>query len=269
MNATVSHTVTSADGTTLACDRVGSGPALVLVDGALCHRKAGPNGALAEQLAGSFTVYTYDRRGRGESGDTGPFSLDKEIDDLRAVIEEAGGSAMVYGISSGAALALEAAERGLPITALALFEAPFVVDDSRAPVPAEYVARLSELVAAGNRSGAVKYFMRTGVGLPAPMVALMPLMPAWKGLKAVAHTLPYDTAFVVDRQRGEPLPTWHGVKVPTLVVDGGKSPQWMRNAMRALAQAVPGAGYRTLPGQTHIVKAEALAPVLAEFFTTA
>lgn len=97
----------------------------------------------------------------------------------------------------------------------------------------------------------------------------MPLMPAWKGLKAVAHTLPYDTAFVVDRQRGEPLPTWHGVKVPTLVVDGGKSPQWMRNAMRALAQAVPGAGYRTLPGQTHIVKAEALAPVLAEFFTTA
>lgn len=261
------NTTTSLDGTTIAYDRVGSGPALILVDGAMCHRASGPNGPLAELLAPHFTVYTYDRRGRGDSGDTAPYSVDREIEDLRALIAEAGGSALVYGISSGAALALEAAARGLPISKLALYEAPFIVDDSRPAAPGDFEERMSALVAAGRRGAAIKYFMKAGVNLPGVVVAMMPLMPAWKKLKAVAHTLPYDLAFVVGYQRGKPLPTFGSVEMPAMVIDGGKSPQWMRNGMRELSAAIPGAGYRTLEGQTHIVKPQALAPVLVDFFT--
>ncbi|MQA10968.1 MAG: alpha/beta fold hydrolase [Pseudonocardiaceae bacterium] len=260
--------VTSSDGTSIAFDRVGEGPPVVLVDGALCHRASGPNGPLAELLARDFTVFTYDRRGRNDSADTKPYAVEREISDLTALVKQAGGSAYLYGISSGAALALEAVNRGLPVEKLALFEAPFVVDDSRRPIPADWLTQLDELVAADRRGDAVKYFMRRGVGLPAIVVAMMRFMPAWKGLKAVAHTLPYDAAILGDTGRGTPLPTdrWAAVTVPTIVVDGGKSPTWMRNAMRALADVLPDARYRTLPGQSHIVKPTALAPVLKEFF---
>ncbi|MFI6602192.1 alpha/beta fold hydrolase [Nonomuraea sp. NPDC050536] len=260
--------ITSKDGTPIALDRLGEGPSVVLVDGALCHRKAGPNGALAQALAKHFTVYTYDRRGRGDSGDTLPFAPEREIEDLAAVIDAAGGYARVYGISSGAALALEAAESGLPITKLAVFEPPFFVDATRPPIPADYVRHMDELVATGRRGKAVKYFMRAGVKLPAPVVALMPLMPAWSGLKAVAHTLPYDVSFVADYEQGRPYPAdaWANVTIPAIAIDGGKSPAWMRTAVRTLAEHLPNADYVTLPGQTHIVKAEALAPVLERFF---
>jgi pimeloyl-ACP methyl ester carboxylesterase len=261
------NTVVSRDGTTIGYDRVGTGPPLILVDGALCYRASGPNGPLAALLAEHFTVYTYDRRGRGESGDTAPFAIDREIEDVEALITAAGGSAYLYGISSGAALALEAANRGLGITKLALYEAPFIVDDSRPPISADYVAELDRLVAAGRRGEAVALFMR-GVGLPAVVVLLMHLMPAWSKLKGVAHTLPYDTALVHENQRGNPLPAgrWSAVTAPTLVVGGGKSPAWLRHAVQAVADAVPGARHRELPGQTHLVKPKALAPVLTEFF---
>jgi pimeloyl-ACP methyl ester carboxylesterase len=260
-------TVQSRDGTEMAFESSGRGPALVLVDGALCYRGSSPNTALAEALADRFTVYTYDRRGRGESGDTSPYVVEREVEDLDAVIKQAGGSAYLYGISSGAALALEAANRGLGVEKLALYEAPFIVDDSRPPVPGDIVAQLDELIAAGRRGDAVRLFMRQ-VGVPRFVIALMRFMPAWSKLKAVAHTLPYDMTIVSDHQAGEPLPAerWSYVTAPTLVIAGGKSPAWMQNAMDSLAQVLPKAERRTLEGQTHMVKASALAPLIADFF---
>jgi pimeloyl-ACP methyl ester carboxylesterase len=258
----------SQDGTAIAYEVQGSGPSLILVDGALCSRKNGPNGALAALLREHFTVYTYDRRGRGDSGDTAPYAIEREVEDLAALIAEAGGSANVYGISSGAALVLEAANRLTGIRKIALYEAPFVVDGTRRPVSDDYLARMERLLASGRRGAAVKQFMRQGVGVPAPFVALMALMPAWPKLKAVAHTLPYDTLLTIDAQKGRAFPAgrWSNVKIPVLAAVGGKSPAWMRNAMSALADAVPGARLHTLEGQTHIVKPAALAPVLADFF---
>ncbi|MFJ7216410.1 alpha/beta fold hydrolase [Amycolatopsis sp. NPDC098790] len=259
-------TTVSADGTKIAYTRAGAGPALVLVDGAMCYRGSSPNDALAKELAAHFTVYTYDRRGRGESGDTGPYAAEREVEDIAALVKEAGGEVFLFGISSGAALALEAA-RSLPVTKLALYEPPFVVDDTRPRVPADYPARLDAALAAGKRGTAVKMFMTEGVGLSGATVALMRIMPFWAKLKRVATTLPYDTVLVFEHQSGEPLQAaWPEVKVPTLTVDGGKSPEWMRNGVSSLAKVLPSAEYRTLPGQTHIVKAAALAPVLKEFY---
>jgi pimeloyl-ACP methyl ester carboxylesterase len=212
-------------------------------------------------------VYIYDRRGRGESGDTAPYAVEREVEDVEALIAEAGGSAHLYGISSGAALALEAA-RCLPgVTKLALYEAPFIVDDTRAPAPEDFLARLERAVAEDRRGDALKQFMGF-VGTPSIFVALMRLTPVWKKLKAVAHTLPYDITIVKDHQRGEPLPAgrWESVTMPTLSIGGGKSPDWMRNAMSALADVLPNAQHRELDGQTHMVKPKVLVPALVEFF---
>lgn len=266
--ATGTQKVVSPDGTPIAFERIGAGPALILVDGALCYRGSGPNGPLAERLAPHFTVYTYDRRGRGESGDTQPYSAQREIEDLETVINAAGGSAMVYGISSGAALVLDAAASGLAMEKVAVFETPYVVDDSRPPVPDGYLEELQELVATDRRGAAIKLFMTKGVNLPGIMVGMMRLLPAWKKLKAVAHTVPYDTIVMDGGQAGKPLAPqrWAAVTVPTLVVVGGKSPKWMKNTMRSVADALPNAQHRVLEGEMHIVKPKALAPVLAEFF---
>jgi len=260
-------TTISKDGTTIAFDRSGRGPALILVDGALCYRASGPSGPLAALLAQRFTVFTYDRRGRGDSGNTSPYAIEREVEDLDALIKEAGGQAFVYGISSGAALALEAATRGLAIKKLALYEAPFIVDGTRPPIPDNFLASLEDAVAAGRRSDAVKAFMKL-VGVPAVFVALMRFLPSWPRLTAVAHTLPYDITLVKDYERGTALPSnqWSGATMPTLVMDGGKSPAWMRNAMRALTGVLPNATYRTLPGQTHMIGAKAIMPPLVEFF---
>jgi pimeloyl-ACP methyl ester carboxylesterase len=261
--------VTSADGTRIAYDRRGTGPALVLVDGALCYRASGPLGPLADALASSFTVYTYDRRGRGASTDTAPFSVDREVEDLAAVIGATGKPTSVFGISSGAGLALEAAQRGLPIARLALYEPPYVVDASRPPVPDDFGQQLSACVAKGKPGDAVKLFMTTGVRVPGPVVLMMRAMPAWKKMTAVAHTLPYDIAAMHGCQGGRPLPTeaWTEVECPVLVAWGGKSPDWTKNAMAALVDVLPQATSRVLDGQTHMVKTEALAPVLVEFLS--
>ncbi|MFI5730770.1 alpha/beta fold hydrolase [Kribbella sp. NPDC051587] len=260
------HTTVSKDGTTIAYDRRGSeGPALVLVDGALCSRAQGPMPELAELLADHFTVYNYDRRGRGDSGDTADYAVEREIEDLAAMIEVAGGSAYVYGTSSGAALALAAANAGLPIEKLIAFEPPFVVDDTRKPMPSTFVADLE----AREPADAVKYFMTKGVGLPGPMVTMMRLMPAWKQLKAMAHTLPYDARFVAPNGQGRPLDPaqWAAIGVPVLAVFGGKSPAWMKNSVAAVATAVPGAELHEVPGQTHMMAAKAIAPVITEYST--
>ncbi|WP_336210886.1 alpha/beta fold hydrolase [Nonomuraea sp. LPB2021202275-12-8] len=262
------RTVTSKDGTTIAYERIGQGPPVILVDGAMCYRASGPNGPLAKELADSFTVYTYDRRGRGESGDTAPFAPEREIEDLAALIGEAGAPVFLYGISSGAGLALAAVESGLPVSRLAVYEPPFVVDGTRPPIPGDYTERIEAFLAAGQPGKAIGYFMRKGVNLPAPIVAMMRFMPGWSGMKEVARTLPYDAAFVTDFEHGKPLPDgqWDSIKVPTLAVDGGKSPAWIRNGVKDLARVLPNAEHRTLDGQTHMVKPQALAPVLKGFF---
>jgi pimeloyl-ACP methyl ester carboxylesterase len=259
--------VRSRDGTRIAYETHGSGPAVILVDGALCSRVFGPLPTFAPLLAQHFTVYLYDRRGRGQSGDTPPYAVEREIEDLQALIAAAGGSACVCGVSSGAALALEAAARGAPIRKLALYEAPFIVDDSRKPVPRDIVPRLKQMLAEGRRGDVVRTFMRL-VGVPGFFVALMRFMPMWSKLEAVAHTVPYDLTILDGNQIGRPLPTerWAAARMPTLVLGGGKSPAWMQHGVRALADALPAAQLRMLPGQTHMVRPSALVPQLVEFF---
>jgi pimeloyl-ACP methyl ester carboxylesterase len=261
------HTARSADGTTIAFDRAGSGPPVVLVDGALCSRRFGPMGAMSAQLASRFTVFSYDRRGRGDSADAPSWSVDREVEDLSAIIDAAGGSAFVFGVSSGAALSLEAAARGLPITKLALYEAPFIVDDSHPPLSPDFIPNLKSALADGRRGAMVSSFM-TLVGVPAIGRAVMRVMPVWSKLKAVAHTLPYDLSIVEPFQQGRPLPAdrWSGVTMPTWVGLGGRSPAWMQHAMQSLARALPSATLHTLEGQTHMVKAGVVAPALVAFF---
>jgi pimeloyl-ACP methyl ester carboxylesterase len=261
------HTTSSADGTVIAYETCGQGPPLILVDGALCYRKMGPSRAVAASLREHFTVVTYDRRGRGESTDCALYSVDREVDDLAALIAAVGGSAYLCGFSSGAVLALDAAAAGLPITGLALYEPPFIVDDSRPPATADYVPQLNGLLTSNRRGDAVRLFMRE-VGLPGPLVALMRFMPAWSKLKRVAHTLPYDGAIMAGTQLGRPLPTtrWPGTKVKTHVIVGGKSPAFFHNGTKTLADLLPNAEHRVLDGQTHMVKAKALAPLLIDCF---
>ncbi len=264
------HT-TSRDGTPIAFERFGKGPALILIDGALCSRAFGPMPKLAPLLAPHFSVFVYDRRGRGESGDTQPYSKDRELEDIAALIHqagEAGEPALLLGLSSGAALALEAAAGGLlihQIRKVAAYEPPYVEEGGRQG-GAEHLPRLERLVAEGDRGGAVKYFMRDMVGLPAPMVVLMRLMPwVWRKLESVAHTLPYDAA-VMNEYR-VPAARFSTIAIPTLVMDGGKTDIRLREAVRAVASAVPGARHRTLEGQTHNVNPNVLAPAVIEFFT--
>lgn len=263
------YTVTSNDGTRIAYDKTGSGPAVILVDGALCYRASGPAKPLEKLLVDTFTVYTYDRRGRGDSTDTQPYSVEREIEDIEALIKEAGGSAFVYGISSGAALAVEAANRGVGVTKLATYEAPYIVSDDAPEEPADYLERLNANVAAGRNGAAVKQFMKL-VGAPGFAVVMMQVLPVWKKLKAVAPTLPYDHAILEPCRHRQPLPVdrWTSVTMPTLVMDGGKSPAWMRQSQQSLAEVLPNAQHRTLEGQTHLLKPAAVAPVLKEFLTS-
>jgi pimeloyl-ACP methyl ester carboxylesterase len=254
----------SADGTRLAYERSGSGPALVLVDGALCSRSFGPMPKLASRLASRFTVYTYDRRGRGESGDAPAYAREREIEDVAALLRDAGGSAFVVGLSSGGALALEAAAAGLPIVKVVAYEPPYVNGSVEASAHAEHEERLRALVAAGDRAGAVRYFMRSMVGVPAPVVLMMRLMPwVWPKLKAVAHTLPYDAA--VMSRFTVPSARFASIRVPTLALHGSKTDPRLIRATRAVADAVPGARYGTLERQTHNVRPDVLVPAVVDF----
>lgn len=269
-NSTGTRFVTSADGTGIAYDVTGpeDAPAVVVVEGALCHRGMGTAKILADSLRDRFAVHAYDRRGRGESGPGAtPYAVQREVEDLAAVLDAAGGNPFVLGTSSGAALALEAARQGVPMRRLACYEAPFIVDDTHAPNDPDLPEQLRAMVDGGRRGDAVKTFMKV-VGAPAPMIAFMRLLPVWKQLTAVAHTLPWDLQLCIDFAQGRPLPAGHYASVApeTLVIAGGKSPEYMRNAQAAIVDQLPHGRLAVLPGQTHMVRARATTPVLAGFF---
>ena len=253
--------VTSKDGTRLYYETLGQGPPLVLVWGAMGALDSPFTKAMREELARSFTVYDYDRRGRGRSGDEKPFSVQKEIDDLRAVCEAAGGSPFVWATSSGAALALEAAAAGVPMRMLAAHEPPYMVGEHMAAFDKDYERNVTRLVEEGKRGAAVAYFMRT-VGVPAPMVWVMRLMPFWKKAEAVAHTLPYDAAAMSGFT--PPEKRLRDVRVPTVVLVGTSTPAALKAAAEEVARLVPGARKVELPRQNHGVKPAALRPVLVD-----
>jgi pimeloyl-ACP methyl ester carboxylesterase len=260
--------VRSSDGTAIAFDHVGDGPPIIIVGGATDYRAINPTAReLVALLAPRFAVITYDRRGRGESGDTPAYAVEREVEDLAALIAEAGGSACLLGFSSGAVLALDAAASGLDVPRLAVYEPPFVVDGSRPPLPDDYVEQLDRLVSKGRRDEAAEYFLTQAAGVPAEFVAPMRDDPSWSVIEGVAHTLAYDGRIMGDTMSGKRLPTrrWGSVTMPTLVIDGGASDAFMHSSADALAELLPNAERRTLPGQTHAVAAEALAPVVQEF----
>jgi pimeloyl-ACP methyl ester carboxylesterase len=255
--------VTSKDGTLIAFDRSGDGPAVIMVGGALSERSAGA--PLAALLAPHFTVFTYDRRGRGDSGDTPPYTVQHEIEDLEAILQEAGGAGFVFGHSSGAALALEATGHlSAKIKKLAVYEPPYMVAASDPKPPADHLEQIKALLAQGRRGDAVAYFMTTVVGMPAEAVTPMRRAPMWSGLEALAHTLVYDVLvmghYSFPRQRVAAITT------PILALAGGASPAWAHHAAQAIADTAPHAQRRTLDGQTHGAAPEVIAPVLQAFF---
>jgi pimeloyl-ACP methyl ester carboxylesterase len=253
--------VESKDGTRIAFDRLGEGPPVVLVSGGSVDRSS--NASLAELLATRFTVFNYDRRGRGPSGDTPPYAVRREVEDIEAVIAAAGGSAHAYGTSSGASLGLEDAASGLPITKLALWEPPYVLDPDSRP-PADTAKTFTELVSAGRRGDAVEFFMAKVVGLPPEFVDQARNQPFWAATEALAHTLAYDATIMGDYSL--PVDRAALVTAPTLVMAGAASFPFLRETAQALADALPGGRVHILEGQEHNVAPEAMAPVLMEFF---
>jgi pimeloyl-ACP methyl ester carboxylesterase len=253
--------VISNDGTPIAYETSGTGPALVLVGGAFCDRHfADP---LAELLKERFTVVKYDRRGRGDSGDTQPYSVEREIEDLAAVIEAAGGSAYAFGVSSGAVLAVDAATAGTPIRGLALVEPPYAVHETRTEIP-NLAGEYTRLCREGRRGEAVELFMTKAVGQPPEAVEQVRGTPMWPALEAMAHTLAYDATITGDGR----LPTERAasIAVPTLAIDSTASPEWLRAAAQAIAAAVPDARHVSVPGQFHQPDNQALATEISSFF---
>lgn len=263
-------TVTSADGTTIAYSAWGDGEPVVIIDGATAYRATTPeNAEVAELLADEFRVINYDRRGRGESGDTAPYVVEREFEDLSAIIEQAAGGrpATVFGWSSGGHLALNAVQGGVPVARLALFEPPVVIDDSRPPLAEDYVERLDAAVTSGRRGDAVELFMTAAAGLPEEMVPGMRESEMWPGLEAVAHTIAYDGRNVGDTMSGRPLRAdlWDRVDVPVLVMHGTGTWPYLISGTQAVAEHLPTATLKPVPGENHSTTADVLAPALREF----
>jgi pimeloyl-ACP methyl ester carboxylesterase len=259
------NTLASRDGTTIAYDRHGQGPALILVDGALTVHSSG-SGELARLLAPHFTVYGFDRRGRGGSGDTLPYAVDREIDDIEALIDRAGGAASLYGHSSGGPLAMRAAVRlGRKVTQIAMYEPPYNSDQDAQESWSRYLRQLRQVLAEGRHGDAVALFMRF-TGLPAERVAELRRAPSWPGMEAVAPTLAYDHAAIIGESWSVPAELAARVPVPALVLAGDAGLPFMARTAAALSQAIGQGRLRILGGQAHAVEPAVLAPVLAEFF---
>jgi pimeloyl-ACP methyl ester carboxylesterase len=256
------NTVISKDGTPIAFDRSGEGAPIILVVGAFNDRSTGA--PLAATLSEHFTVFNYDRRGRGASGDSTLYAIEREIEDLAALLDEAGGSASVFGYSSGAILALKAAARGPALSRLALYEPPFLLEDGFPKLAQEISVRLTELLSSGRRGDAVELYQMELVGIPAETVAQLRHAPFRPALENIAHTLVYDATLTGDMPvLAEQLPS---ITVPTLVISGGNSQARVRSAAQTLAGTLPNARHRSLSGQTHDIVPEVLAPVLEAFF---
>lgn len=257
----------SNDGTSIAFERTGIGPALVLVDGAFCYRNNGVSPRLVPLLSNHFTVYSYDRRGRGESTDTEPYTIDKEIEDLKAVIEKTGEVPYVCGFSSGACLLLLAMEKGINVKRIALFEPPFVVASpgEKAP-PGDAVMKISHFVKQGKSGAAVKYFMTKVMGMPGFIVFMFRVFgkASWEKNESVAKTLAYD--ITVMGNYSVPEKAAASVRVPAIVIGGDKSPNSLKNAVIATGKSIPNGQVSLLEGQSHNVSMKVLAPILKEFF---
>jgi pimeloyl-ACP methyl ester carboxylesterase len=259
------ETARSADGTALAFDRFGEGPPIIMVVGAF--NTSSTTEPLSSALARSFTVLNYDRRGRGDSGDTLPYAVEREIEDIDALITAAGGSASVFGYSSGATLALRAAAHGLAISKLTLYEPPFRADETYPGLSADFADRLAALIAEGRRGDAVELYQTEGVKIPPEVVAQLRHAPFRPGLEALAHTLVYEARIIGDLSIPRGLIA--SLATPTLVLTGEKSPPFLQAGARAIAEALPNGRLRTLPGQTHDIDPDATAPVLMEFLEKA
>ncbi|MER7487445.1 alpha/beta hydrolase [Streptomyces sp. NPDC126497] len=254
--------ISSRDGTVLAYESAGRGATIVLVSGAM---STGATVApLAAPLAERFRVVVYDRRGRGGSGDTAPYAVEREVEDLAALIEAVGGRAALYGVSSGGALALRAAASGLPVRHVAVYETPYAMSEEDLGERARYTERLTAALAEGRRGDAVELFLRL-TGLGEEIIRGARQSPMWAGMESIAPSLAYDDAVMGDGS--VPRELLASIRVPVLSIAGDASPAWMREAARAIAESVPRGTYRTLEGQTHMVEPDVLAPVLAEFFT--
>ena len=260
MNSRIQQ-VTSRDGTSIAFERIGEGPPVILVMGAFNDRSTGAS--LAAALSPRLTAYTYDRRGRGDSGETLPYAVEREVEDLHALIDEAGGSAAVFGYSSGAVLALRAASQGLPITRLILHELPLMVDQGQPRWSADHQVRLRELVATGRRGDAVEYFQSHLVGIPDEVVAQLRRAPFRPALESMAHTLVYEAAILGDgllpRELAGAIPT------PVLAIVGAATTPFMIETAHVLAEAAPAGRSAVLEGQGHDIDPEAVGPVIEEF----
>jgi pimeloyl-ACP methyl ester carboxylesterase len=277
------QTVTSKDGTKIAYEKVGQGPLVIPVTGALGVRDRDVTSGMVGQLSPHFTVINYDRRGRGDSGDTKPYAEDREIEDIEALIDAEGGTAYLYGMSSGAVLSLDAANKlTSKVTKVAMYEPPFIINDSRPPAPVDYVAQLNAAIDAGDRGKAVEIFMTKALLIPEEFVTHMrnaPMResfsegvkpPEWIEMESVANTLAYDGTILDGLMLGKPLPTnrWTNVKADTLVITGGNSEQFFHDGAKAVIKLLPKARHFVLEGQDHAVAAEVLAPVLIQFFNS-
>lgn len=266
------NTITSRDGTTIAYDQSGTGPALVLVGGAFEQRAMESDTAklaVFPLMSEHFTVYHYDRRGRGDSTDntgTPSASLQREIDDIEALINEAGGSAFLLGISSGAALAFEASlALGSKVKKLAMYEAPYNDDDDARQAWRKFRQELDQAVAEDRRGDAVSLFMML-MGMPPEQLDEMRQYPMWPMFEAIAPTIAYDGA-AIGEDGAVPAERAARLTIPALIMDGSESFPFMHVSAAALAEAIPNAQHRTLEGQVHEVEPEAIGPVLVEFFT--
>jgi pimeloyl-ACP methyl ester carboxylesterase len=255
--------ILSHDGTAIAYEKSGQGPALILVDGAFCYRAMGPMPKLAPILAQHYTVFLYDRRGRGESENREPYAIAREVEDLAALMEVAGGSAHLLGMSSGAALAIYAAASGLPVNRLVLYEPPFITQQQFRHPPADYRATLQAMIDGNRRSEAAAFYLTSVIGMPSVVTFAIRLSPLWKKMKAIAHTLPYDAEIMNDFEL--PLARLSLIRIPTLVVGGEKSPPMLRASVQATAAQLATGTPLFLPKQTHNVRPEVLAPAVIGF----
>lgn len=257
-SAQLTETARSADGTAIAYEVHGAGPTLVLVDGAMCFRDGGPMRGIAQAIGDDLRVVLYDRRGRGASGDTAPFAVEREVEDLAAVVDAVGGPVALFGMSSGGALALRAAAALDAVTRVAVYEPPFMPEQAAAGAAA-YTAELTEVLDRGDRGAAVEAFLRR-VGMPPEAVAGMRHSPGWPGMEALAPTLAYDDAAMGDSR----VPALDGLHAEVLALAGGGSPGFLQYGARTVAE-VAGGRFEVLPNETHDISPAAAAAALVPF----